>query len=88
MLATAPRSTCGAASRRTELLDPASSTRAPPTSAVYLDMLENFVFPKTVVEVHGLIFQQNGAPANFGAIVRTALDEPTPWSMDRHSRAD
>jgi hypothetical protein len=45
--------------------------------AVYLDMLENFVFPQTA-EVDGLIFQQDGAPPHFGAIVRTALDELFP----------
>jgi ribosomal protein S18 acetylase RimI-like enzyme len=44
------------------------------TSAVYLDMLENFVFPQ-IAEVDGLIFQQDGAPPHFGAIVHTALDE-------------
>jgi hypothetical protein len=44
------------------------------TSAVYLDVLENFVFPQ-IAEVDCLIFQQDGAPPNFGAIVRTALDE-------------
>jgi hypothetical protein len=44
------------------------------TSAVCLDMLENFVFPQ-IAEVDGLIFQQDVAPPHFGAIVRTALDE-------------
>jgi hypothetical protein len=38
-------------------------------------MLENFVFPQTVAEVDGLIFEQDGAPAYFGAIVSTTLDE-------------
>jgi hypothetical protein len=47
------------------------------TSAVYLDMPENFVFPQ-IAEVDGLIFQQDGAPPHFGAIVRTALDERFP----------
>jgi hypothetical protein len=47
------------------------------TSAVYLDVLENFVFPQ-IAEVDGLIFQQDGAPPHFGAIVRTALDERFP----------
>jgi hypothetical protein len=47
------------------------------TSAVYLDMLENFVFPQ-IAEVDGLIFQQDGTPPHFGAIVRTALDERFP----------
>jgi hypothetical protein len=65
--------TCGVTSRPTELLDPAASM-----SAVYLDMLQNFVFPKTVAEVDGLIFQQDGAPAHFGATVRTALDKRFP----------
>jgi hypothetical protein len=44
------------------------------TSAVHLDILQNFVFPQTA-EVDCLIFQQDGAPPHFGAIVRTALDE-------------
>jgi hypothetical protein len=44
------------------------------TSAVCLDTLENFVFPQ-IAEVDGLIFQQDGAPPHFGAIVRTALVE-------------
>jgi hypothetical protein len=50
-------------------------------SAVYLDMLENFVFPQILAEVDGLIFQQDHAPAHFGAIVCTALDErfPDQW---------
>jgi hypothetical protein len=48
------------------------------TSAVYLDMLENCVFPQIVTEVDGFIFQENGAPANFGAIVRISLNEPFP----------
>jgi hypothetical protein len=73
MFATVPRSACRAASRRTELLDPSSST-----SAVYLDILGDFVFPQTVAEVDGLISQQDGAPAHFGPIVRTALDERFP----------
>jgi hypothetical protein len=34
------------------------------TSAVYLDMLENFVFPQIVAEVNGLNFRQDGAPAH------------------------
>jgi hypothetical protein len=40
-------------------------------------MLENFVFPQ-IAEVDGLIFQQDGAPPHFAAIVRTALDERFP----------
>jgi hypothetical protein len=40
-------------------------------------MLENFVLPQ-IAEVDGLIFQQDGAPPHFGAIVRTALDEQFP----------
>jgi hypothetical protein len=50
----------------------------PIMSAVYLDMLENFVFPQIVAEVHGLIFQQDGAPAHFGATGSTALDKRFP----------
>jgi hypothetical protein len=48
------------------------------TSAVYVDMLENFVLPQIIAEVDGFIFQQDGAPAHFGAIVCTALDEQFP----------
>jgi hypothetical protein len=44
-------------------------------SAVYLDMLEKFFFPQIIAEVDGLIFQHDGAPANFGSIGRAALDE-------------
>jgi hypothetical protein len=47
------------------------------TRAVFLDMLENFVFPQ-IAEVGGLNFQQDGAPPYFSAIVRTALDERFP----------
>lgn len=47
-------------------------------SAVYLDMLENFVFPQIVADVDSLIFQQDGAPVHFGAIVSTALDKQFP----------
>jgi hypothetical protein len=31
-------------------------------------MLQNFVFWQIVAEVNGLFFQQDGAPAHFGAI--------------------
>jgi hypothetical protein len=50
------------------------------TSEVYLDMLENFVFPQIVAEVDSLIFQHS-ATAHFGAIVCTALGErfPDQW---------
>jgi hypothetical protein len=48
------------------------------TSAAYLDMPENFVFPQIVAEVNDLISQQDGAPAHFCAIVRSALDERFP----------
>jgi hypothetical protein len=44
-------------------------------SAVYLDMLENLVFPQIVAEIDSLIFQQDGAPVHFDATISTALDE-------------
>jgi hypothetical protein len=44
---------------------------------VYLDMLENFVFPQ-IAEVDGHMFQQNGASPHFGAIVLTALGAQFP----------
>jgi hypothetical protein len=47
-------------------------------SVVFLDILQNFVFPHMLAEDHGLIFQQDGAAAHFGAIVCTALDEQFP----------
>jgi hypothetical protein len=47
-------------------------------SAVYPDMLENFVFPQAVAEVDGLLIQRDGAPAHFGAIVHTSLNERFP----------
>jgi hypothetical protein len=43
--------------------------------AVYLDMLDNFVFPQIVAEIDSLIFQQDGAPGHVGATMSTALDE-------------
>jgi hypothetical protein len=43
-------------------------------SAIYLDVLENFVFPWTA-EIDGLIFQQAGEPHQFGDILCTALDK-------------
>jgi hypothetical protein len=43
------------------------------SSPVYLDMLQRFLFPQTA-EVDSLIFQQDGAPPHFGAIVHPALD--------------
>jgi hypothetical protein len=46
--------------------------------AVYLGMLENLVYPQIIAEVDGLIFQQDGAPAHFDAIVCTALDKRFP----------
>jgi hypothetical protein len=71
MFATAPKSTCDGHIFHENTI----------TSAVYLDMLENFLFPQIVAEVNCLNFQQDGAPACFGAIVRTAVDErfPDPW---------
>jgi hypothetical protein len=36
------------------------------------------MFPQIVAEVDSLVLQQDGAPARFGAIVRTALDERFP----------
>jgi hypothetical protein len=48
--------------------------KSPIMSAVYLDMLEKFVFPHTGAEVDSIIFQQDGAPVHFGAIVSTTLD--------------
>jgi hypothetical protein len=44
-------------------------------SAVYLDVLENFVFPQIVAEADAVIFQQDDAPAHFCAIVWTAVDD-------------
>jgi hypothetical protein len=38
-------------------------------STAYLDLLENFVFPQEVVEADTIIFQQDGAPAHYCAIV-------------------
>jgi hypothetical protein len=70
MFATPPRSMCGVVSFWTELLNPSF------TSAVYLDMLENFVFPQTVTEDDSPIFQQDGVP--------TALNEQFPcWWIGR-----
>lgn len=43
-------------------------------NAVYLDMLQNLVLPQTAAEVDGPIFQPDGAPEHFGAIVRSSLD--------------
>jgi hypothetical protein len=41
-------------------------------SAIYVDMLQNFVFPWPA-EVDGPIFQQDGEPHHFGVILCTAL---------------
>jgi hypothetical protein len=46
-------------------------------SAIYLDILQNFVFP-WLAEVDGLIFQQDGEPHHFGDILCTALDVQFP----------
>jgi hypothetical protein len=45
--------------------------------ASYLDMLENFVFPR-IAKVYGLIFLQDGTPYHLGYILCTALDERFP----------
>jgi hypothetical protein len=45
---------------------------------VYISMLENFVHPQILAEVDGLIFQKDGTPAHFDAIVCTALDKRFP----------
>jgi hypothetical protein len=42
------------------------------------DMLQNSVLPQIAAEADGLIFQQDGASAHFGATVRTSLDERLP----------
>jgi hypothetical protein len=39
-------------------------------------VLENFMFPRTVAEADGLIFQQDGAPVHFVALY-TLL-----WTID------
>lgn len=56
--------------------------------AIYLDVLANFVFPEIVAEVNGLDFQQDGAPARFGAIVTQYSGRTVSWFMDRFGMAD
>jgi hypothetical protein len=58
---------CGITSDRT--VGPCFLHKSITTCVVYLDMLENFMFPQIVAEVDSLTFQQ------VGAIVRTTLDE-------------
>jgi hypothetical protein len=48
-------------------------------SAIYLDMLQIFVF-RWPAQVHGLIFQQDGEPHQFGDVLCIALDEDFPGS--------
>ncbi|KFM64525.1 hypothetical protein X975_16921, partial [Stegodyphus mimosarum] len=60
------------------------------SSVVYLDMLENFVFPQLEELQPHVFLQQDGAPPHWGTIVRTSLNDhftgrwigrggPIPW---------
>ncbi|KFM61029.1 hypothetical protein X975_23527, partial [Stegodyphus mimosarum] len=60
------------------------------SSAVYLDMLENFVFPQLEELQPNAFLQQDGAPPHWGTIVRSSLNDhftgrlvgrggPIPW---------
>ncbi|KFM70121.1 hypothetical protein X975_02734, partial [Stegodyphus mimosarum] len=59
-------------------------------SVVYLDMLENFVFPQLEELPPDVFLQQDGAPPHWGTIVRSSLNDhftgrwigrgsPIPW---------
>ncbi|KFM56612.1 hypothetical protein X975_18900, partial [Stegodyphus mimosarum] len=60
------------------------------SSVVYLDMLENFVFPQLEELQPRVFLQQDGAPPHWGTIVRSSLNDhftgrwigrgsPIPW---------
>ncbi|KFM68198.1 hypothetical protein X975_25037, partial [Stegodyphus mimosarum] len=60
------------------------------SSVVYLDMLENFVFPQLEELQPHVFLQQDGAPPHWGTIVRSSLNDyftgrwigrgsPIPW---------
>lgn len=48
------------------------------TSAVYLDMLEQFAFPQIEDLQPDIVLQQDGAPPHWGLVVRAALDDKFP----------
>lgn len=48
------------------------------TNAVYLEMLQIFVFQQIAAEADGLFFQQDSAPTHFGAMVPSPLDDRFP----------
>ncbi|KFM70901.1 hypothetical protein X975_12371, partial [Stegodyphus mimosarum] len=45
------------------------------SSVVYLDVLENFVFPQLEGLKPHVFFQQDGAPPHWGTIVRSSLND-------------
>ncbi|KFM70784.1 hypothetical protein X975_19685, partial [Stegodyphus mimosarum] len=55
------------------------------SSVVYLDMLENFIFPQLEELQPHVFLQQDGAPPHWGTIVRSSLNDhfglggPIPW---------
>jgi hypothetical protein len=53
-------------------------THMPYWSMFATELLDSF--PRIVAKVDGHIFQEDGAPAHFGAIVRTSLDKRFPGS--------
>ena len=48
------------------------------SSVVYLDMLENFVFPQLEGLQSHVFLQQDGAPPHCGTIVRSSLNDHFP----------
>jgi hypothetical protein len=61
-----------------EIVEPCFVLESTTTCAVYLEMVENFVFPQTVAEVDSLILQQDGAPTHFSANVRGVFKKYLP----------
>ncbi|KFM67718.1 hypothetical protein X975_00548, partial [Stegodyphus mimosarum] len=60
------------------------------SSVIYLDMLENFVFPQLEELQPHVFLQQDGAPPHWGTIIRSSLNDhftgrwigqggPIPW---------
>ncbi|PNF28847.1 hypothetical protein B7P43_G04418 [Cryptotermes secundus] len=47
-------------------------------SVIYLDMLQNFVYPQIETLQSEIIFQEDGAPPHWSTIIREALDKHFP----------
>ncbi|KFM78615.1 hypothetical protein X975_09761, partial [Stegodyphus mimosarum] len=57
------------------VIEPFFFTEKTVSSVVYLDMLENFVFPQLEELQPHVFLQQDGTPPHWGTIVRSSLND-------------